>query len=259
MRRSPYRDGVAFEPPPDWNGAGSFGGGLFTGADSAAFSDFFRTLFGDEPMDGGFARHSTFSSRGNDVHGRVEISLEEACRGGQRQVEIADPHVGPDGRMTNASRRLNVQIPAGVTDGQRIRLGGQGSRGLGDGAVGDLYLEVRIAPHPVYAINGRNVELSLPVAPWEAALGATVEAPTLHGSVKLRIPPGAGNGSRLRLRGRGLPGDPPGDQIALLRIETPPAENAAQRQRYRDFKAGFDFDPRRELRAQAASVELGNG
>ncbi|MDE0242125.1 MAG: DnaJ domain-containing protein [bacterium] len=252
LRRSPYRDGFSFEPPPDWNGGEGFSGTSFTGADAGVFSDFFQAIFGGENMGRGTVRRSAFSSRGNDVHGRIEVSLEEACRGGRRRIELADSRIGPDGRFGDHTRRLDVTIPAGVAEGQRIRLGGQGSQGFGEGASGDLYLEVRIAPHPIYAVHGRDVELSLPVAPWEAALGATVEVPTLHGPVKLTIPAGSGNGTRLRMRGRGLPGSPAGDQIAVLRVETPAAETPSQRERYQQLKAAFDFDPRRELRAEAA-------
>ena len=163
--------------------------------------------------------------------------------------------------MVRTSRRLDVRIPRGVSNGRRIRLSGQGDPGSGDGPAGDVYLEVRIKEHPVYAVDGRDVVLSLPVAPWEAALGSTVETPTLHGAVKLRIPAGSTSGSRLRLRGRGLPGSPPGDQIVVLDVQTPKPATEEQRRLYRSLAAGFDFDPRRELntRAHSRQQESGDG
>lgn len=252
LRRSPHRDGIAFEPP-DWRGAADFSDVPSAAADASAFSDFFQTLFGRDSAEGrGEPGHEHYPLRGADVHGTIEISLEEACRGGRRHIELNDRRIGPDGSVESVTRRLAVGIPAGVTGGRRIRLGGQGAAGRGGGAPGDLYLEVRIAPHPVFGVQGRDVEMSLPAAPWEAALGATVETPTLHGPVNLRIPPGSTSGTRMRLRGKGLPGDTPGDQFAVLRVETPPAETEGQRQRYRDLETAFDFDPRRDLRARAA-------
>ena len=252
IRRSPFDPG-AFATHPGWQrGEGAFS--TFSHTDASAFSDFFRSLFGEgdiediDPM-----RGPRYSTHGADIHDRIEVTLEEACLGGRRRIEIVQPKVGADGRLTRASRRLDVRIPRGVTDGRRIRLRGQGDPGTGDGPAGDVYLEVRIKEHPVYAVDGRDVVLSLPVAPWEAALGSTVEAPTLHGVVKLRIPAGSNSGSRLRLRGRGLPGSPPGDQIVVLDVQTPKPTTEDQRRLYRSLGAGFDFDPRRELNARVQS------
>ena len=253
IRQSPFEHG-RFEASPPWQrGEGAFS--TFTGSDAGAFSDFFRSLFGepeiediDDPL--GDRRHSV---PGKDIHDRIEVTLEEACRGGRRRIEIVQPEVGKDGRVVRASKRLNVRIPPGVTDGRRIRLRGQGGTGSTDGPAGDIYLEVRIKDHPVYAVDGRDVILSLPVAPWEAALGTSIEIPTLHGTVKLRIPPGANTGRRLRLRGKGLPGNPPGDQYVVLRVDTPVPTNDEQRRLYQSLADGFDFDPRRELNAEVRS------
>ena len=142
---------------------------------------------------------------------------------------------------------VRVSIPKGITEGQRIRLAGQGAAGLGGGPPGDLYLEVGLEPHSDYAVDGRNTLLELPITPWEAALGATVKAPTLGGPVDLKIPAGSQSGRKMRLKGRGLPGKPPGDQIVTLKIETPPADSPAAREIYERMRAEMPMNPRRNL------------
>ena len=257
VRRSPFRNGGQFEPPPGWQFKTEFPGGGFTTTDAGAFSDFFRTLFGDAmPFGGGPSAHrsSHFSRRGEDVEDRLEVTLEEAFHGAHRQLQLAVPKRRPDGRLERQQRTLNVRIPAGVTDGRRIRLRGQGDAGGGDGPAGDLLLEIHIASHAIYGLDGRNVTLSLPVAPWEAALGATVKTPTLKGEVDLRIPPGSATGAKLRLRGRGLPGSPPGDHIVTITVDAPPATTDEQKELYRRMAQSFDFDPRRHLGADSADV-----
>jgi len=142
---------------------------------------------------------------------------------------------------------VRVSIPAGVTDGQHLRLAGQGEPAIGGGRAGDLYLEVHIRPHRLYQVDGRDVTLTLPVAPWEAALGATVTVPTLGGPVEMRIPAGAQSGQKLRLRGRGLPGQPPGDQYVLLKVVLPPADTPRARELYAQMQRELGFDPRADL------------
>lgn len=255
VRRSPFRNGGRFEPPPGWQFKTEFPGGGFSTTDAGAFSDFFRTLFGDAmPFGGGSFedRSSFFSARGEDVEDRLEVTLEEAFRGGTQQLRLAIPQRQPDGRVARQQKTLNVRIPAGVTDGRRIRLRGQGGAGTGDGPAGDLLLEIRVAPHAQYALDGRDVTLSLPVAPWEAALGAIVKTPTLKGDVDLRIPPGSATGTKLRLRGRGLPGSPAGDQIVTIVVDTPAATTDEQRDLYRRMARTFDFDPRTRNRSDTS-------
>ena len=251
VRRSPFRNGGRFEPPPGWQFKTEFPGGGFATTDAGAFSDFFRTLFGDAMPFGAGPRggQSFFAERGEDVEDRLEVTLEEAFHGGRRQLQLAIPKRRPDGRVERQQRTLNVRIPAGVTDGRRIRLRGQGGAGPGNGQARDLLLEIHVAPHAAYRLNGRDVTLSLPVAPWEAALGATVKSPTLKGEVDLRIPPGSGTGTKLRLRGRGLPGSPPGDQIVTIAVDTPAATTAEQKDLYRRMARTFDFDPRARNRS----------
>jgi curved DNA-binding protein len=181
--------------------------------EAAQFSDFFASIFGDlggmggggmggggMGGDGGFGgRAGGFSSRGADQTARVRISLEDAYHGATRQLSLQVPQIDDKGRISTRTRTLSVRIPAGVTEGQQIRLAGQAGGGPGGGEAGDLYLEVELAPHPLFRAEGRDIHLRLPIAPWEAALGATVSVPTLGGRVSLKIPAGAQSNQRLRL------------------------------------------------------------
>jgi curved DNA-binding protein len=174
---------------------------------------------------------------GADQEAEIELTVEEAYTGGRRTVTLS----GPDG-----SRTLDVTIPPGVTDGQRIRLSGQGGRG-GDGATdGDLYLVVRLAPHPRYRVSGRDITVTLPLAPWEAALGASVAIDTPGGEAKVRVPPGTSSGRRLRLKERGLPNPRgrPGDLYAEARIMVPPHPSDEERRLFQQLAAVSTFDPR---------------
>lgn len=242
-----WRAGQEFRPPPGWQGGpgrpGGFHSGNFGGRD---FSDFFESLFGKGGMGGMGSMGGTrgFQSAGQDQTVPLEISLEEAYHGGNRALQLQVPERSAGGTSTLRTRTLNVKIPAGVTTGQKIRLSGQGGAGLGGGPSGDLYLELTIQPHPRYTIQGRDILLELPLAPWEAALGGKVEVPTLGGSVTLNISANARNGQKLRLRGRGLPGHPPGDQLAVLRIVNPPADSEAARKLFQRMADELPFDPR---------------
>ena len=245
-----WRPGQDFRPPPDW-GKGfehSRGPG---GAGPGEFSDFFSELFGEQsPFAGtrGAGRASRgFAAAGQDHVARVEVDLEDAYRGGTRTIELRSPEMTADGHVMVKPRTLRVSIPAGVTEGQQIRLAGQGSPGIGGGPHGDLFLEVTIRPHPLFKLEGRDVTLTLPVAPWEAALGETVAVPTLGGSVDMKLPAAARAGQKLRLRGRGLPGNPPGDQFVLLKIVLPP-DSPGARQLFEQMKRELPFDPRADLR-----------
>ncbi len=239
---SNWKAGQEFRPPPGRQGGQGqpFSGG-FGGRD---FSDFFESLFGNVGGLGGFAGARGFQPAGADQTVPLEISLEEAYHGGSRALQLQVPERNASGQMTPRLRTLNVKIPAGVTTGQKIRLSGQGGAGSGGGPSGDLYLELTIRPHPLYKVRGRDITLELPLAPWEAALGAKVEVPTLGGSVTLSIPANARNGQTLRLRGRGLPGQPPGDQLAVLRIVNPPADSEAARELFRRMARELPFNPR---------------
>lgn len=239
-----HQRGEEFQPPPDWGRNSGFSG-QFTGGDSE-FSDFFANLFGGANAS---ARGGARSSRsGRDHHARIDVTLEEAFRGGERVLQLKSPAVAADGRVELRTLELRVKIPAGVTQGQQIRLAGQGESGPAGGQAGDLYLEVHLQPHPRYQVDGRDVTLTLPIAPWEAALGATVPVPTLGGLVDLQIPAGARAGQKLRLRERGLPGRKPGDQFVVLKIVLPPVETERGRALYEQMKRELPFDPRAELK-----------
>ncbi len=238
-----YRPGQEFRPPPDWGSGFEFSGP----GGAAGFSDFFEQLFGSASPFGARRGGPAFDARGEDHHAQIELSLEQAFSGGQHSLSLQHPEIGPGGRVELRSRQLKLRIPAGVTDGQVIRLAGQGAPGMGRGSRGDLYLKVALRPHTLYALDGRNVTLTLPVAPWEAALGATVTVPTLGGAVELRIPEGGRAGQKLRLKGRGLPGLPPGDQFVVLQVVLPPADSPAARELYERMRRELPFDPRAAL------------
>jgi curved DNA-binding protein len=242
------KSGQEFRPPPDWASGFEFRGRGRERADpeaDAQFSDFFSSLFGGT---GGFSRSGEGRARsGRDHHARVDIDLEEAFRGGIRTLELRRPQQKPDGTVDLTTHAVKVTIPAGVTDGQQLRLAGQGEPGQGNARAGDLYLEIHILPHDLYHLEGRDVTVTLPVAPWEAALGASVMVPTLGGPVQMRIPEKSRAGQKLRLRGRGLPGDPPGDEYLQLSIALPPADSPKARAFYEQMSRELAFDPRAHL------------
>jgi curved DNA-binding protein len=239
-----WKAGQDFQPPPDWDAGFEFTGG----GDSSAHSDFFESLFGH-----GFGpahtdhRQAGFHARGDDHHAKVLIDLEEAYRDATCDITLRTPELDSNGHVTTKQRTLNVKIPKGVKQGQRIRLSGQGSPGLGKGQAGDLYLEIEFKPHKLFKIEGRDLYLDLPVSPWEAALGATVKAPTPEGPVDLKIPQGTTAGRKLRLRKRGIPGTPPGDLYATLKITLPAADNDAAKELYRKMEKELAYNPRSEL------------
>jgi curved DNA-binding protein len=249
---SEWKSGQQFRPPPGWADGfefrGSPGGGFRqTYEDEGGFSDFFSTLFGGGSPFAGAGTRSARSRAGRDHHARLDLDLEEAYRGGTRTLDLKRPELKPDGTLELRAHTVRVTIPAGVTDGQQIRLGGQGEASTSGGKSGDLYLEVHIRPHRLFQVEGRDVTLTLPIAPWEAALGASVPVPTLAGNVEMRIPPGAQSGQKLRLRGRGLPGSPAGDQYVLLKVVVPPAQSPEARALYEQMERIMPFDPRAGL------------
>jgi len=246
-----WKSGEQFRPPPDWGQGFEFSYGGGGGEDAAGFSDFFANLFGSRsPF--GRAGAESFRRRGGDRHARIEIDLEDAYQGAERTIVLRNPEVTPDGRVTLREKEVRVTIPAGVSEGQQIRLRGQGEPAGGNGTAGDLYLEIGIRPHALYQLEGRDVIVTLPVAPWEAALGAGVEVPTLGGPVEMKIPAGARSGQRLRLKGRGLQGKPPGDEFVVLKVVLPAADTPKARALYEQMQRDLAFDPRAELKRLAA-------
>jgi curved DNA-binding protein len=181
---------------------------------------------------------------GDDHHAKVLLDLEASLEGGSRSFTLRVPEIDGSGRLVSKERTLNVQVPKGILAGQQIRLAGQGAQPHGEGAAGDLYIEVEFRPHPLYRVDGGDLRLELPVAPWEAALGATVTTPTPTGKVELKIPPGSHAGSKLRLRGRGIPAKPPGDLYVELQIALPPADDDRTKAAYAALAAASPFNPR---------------
>ena len=234
---SDWQAGQDFRPPPGWQPHFEFSTGF---GDHAQFSDFFEALFGGGRR---HARAEGFAVRGEHHFVKVPITLEEAYRGTTRELKLSTS----DGRGTPGGprqRSLRVKIPAGVSQGQQIRLAAQGGAGYGGGPAGDLFLEVVLQPHPRFRAEQRNILLEVPVAPWEAALGRKITVPTLGGDVDVAVPPGSQSGTRLRLKGRGLPGTPPGDQFVVLKIMTPPATDDQTRALYERMERDCRYDPR---------------
>jgi curved DNA-binding protein len=230
-----WRAGDDVSGAPGFDGFGQSGGFRdvrvdFGGGDD--FSDFFESIFGgSRGRTRTGQRFREYATRGSDHEATIELSLEEAARGGRRRVSLAD------------GRSYEVNIPAGVRDGQRIRLAGEGDSGAGGGPSGDLYLRVHVRPHPRFRVEGRDLRVDLPVAPWEAALGAEVEVPTLDGRTRVRVPPGSSTGRTLRLRGQGMPG---GDLYAEVKIMVPKKLSRAERELFERLAEVSDFDPRRQ-------------
>jgi len=240
-----YQPGQDFRAPPDWDAGFEFSGHGIPPENAADFSDFFGELFSHI----GGARHRAGGpqAKGQDHHARIVIDLDDAWNGSTRQISLRVPQAGPDGRLMLVMRTLNVKIPQGVREGQLIRLGGQGAPGLSGGSAGDLYLEVHFHPHPRFHVEGRDLHLALPVAPWEAALGATIAIalPAGH-QVKVRIPDGTQNGRELKVRGKGIPGDSPGDLYLSIEVVLPDASHPRARQIYETMQRELAFNPRAE-------------
>jgi curved DNA-binding protein len=228
LKSQGYRPGEEFRPPPGFGQGGPGNGGFHYQQDfgqGGGFSDFFESLFGGGRGGPGRAQPQP----AGDVRAKLAIPLELAYSGGKQRISV-------DGRT------LEVNVPAGIAPGQVIRLAGQGHRGAGRSS--DLLLEVDYRPHGEFEVDGRNILYTLPLAPWQAALGATVNVVTLGGSVELRVPPDSDTGRKLRLRGRGLPGKPAaGDQIVEIEVRAPKAETEAQKALYRQMAEAFEFDP----------------
>ncbi len=264
---SNWRAGQEFRPPPDWGRDFEFSTSSFGGAGGSGpgnldgdFSDFFASLFGQRSPfgqrgasfgQGGGRGRGGFAAAGDDHVAKIQIDLEDAFHGGSQTIELKTPQLGEDGHVTVQPRTLKVTIPAGVVEGQRIRLAGQGSPGVGGGPAGDLYLEIGFRPHRLFTVDGRDLTLTLPIAPWEAALGATVQTPTLAGPVDLRIPPNARAGQKMRLKGRGLPGPTVGDQYVMLKLVQPPADTPRAKELYEQMQRELPFDPRMEWSTDA--------
>jgi curved DNA-binding protein len=239
-----WQNGQDFQPPPDQGGFNSRqGNGQANFGEGMDFGDFFEQMFGQQ---NGFGRGQgrSMPTQGEDAHAKVQIDLEDAYRGAERTISLRMPQADENGQVVNRDRTLSVNIPKGIRAGQTLRLSGQGNPGFNGGKAGDLYLEIEFRPHPRYRIDGRDVYLDLPLAPWEAALGASVSVGLPEGSVELTIPPNSAAGRKLRLKGKGLPGKTAGDLYVVLAIALPRADTEEEKQAYRTLQQAFDFNPR---------------
>ena len=217
-----WREGQNFEPPPNWDAGFEFRGAGYTGADASQFSDFFESLFGKNQRTN--HRHYNFRMHGEDQHARILISLQDSFHGAQKTITLSRPVMDQRGQMHLEPHTLNLTIPRGIIEGQRIRLEGQGAPGYGGAPAGDLFLEIAFEDDRLFHAEKRDVHLTLPITPWEAALGASLTVPTLGGNVQLKIPASSQGGKKLRLKGKGLSaGTQAGDQIVTLRIVVPEA------------------------------------
>lgn len=241
-----YQPGQDFRPPPNWDAGFEFTGKGPAFQDAGDFSDFFAELFGRMGGAPGGFQTSRGASRaqGEDHHAKVLLDIEDAFTAPTRQISLRGPQVDAQGHVQLVSRTLNVKIPRGVHEGQVIRLAGQGAPGNGGAPAGDLMLEVHFRPHERFRADGRNLHLALPVTPWEAALGAVVTVKLPDSSLKVRIPEGAESGRQLRVRGKGIPGNPPGDLLLDLRVVLPPADSPRARELYETMARDLAFDPR---------------
>lgn len=247
-----YHAGDEFRPPPDWGGGFNFSTHGFSSHEAEEFSDFFSQLFGGLGGGlGGFSRHGGGArhARGEDHHVQVLLDIDDAYIGATRQISLRLPQPDSHGRVHYTTRTLNVKIPAGVREGQIIRLAGQGAPHPAGGPAGDLLLEVRFRPHERLRADGRDVHMTLPLAPWEAAMGAVIQTELPGSALKVRIPEGAQSGQQLRVRGKGLPGRPPGDLLLDLKVVLPPADTPRARQIYETMARELAFDPRRGKRS----------
>lgn len=248
IRRYGGQHGRPFQAPPGWQGSSGFGGGNGSGE----FSDFFSSIFGQQrggsPFGSSNGRGQARSAArdGQDVDLNLAVFLEEALSDEPKQVSFKVPQYNAAGQRTSdVTKTLKVKIPAGVSDGERIRLKGQGAPGVAGGAAGDLFITLNLAPHPLFKVEGSDLVVEVPVAPWELALGAKVEVPTLTGKLSLSVRPGSHNGQRLRAKGHGLRAKAGGrgDLLVQLKVVMPPASDAS-RELWEKLAVASKFDPR---------------
>ncbi|RLD44146.1 MAG: J domain-containing protein [Bacteroidetes bacterium] len=226
-------------------GFGSGGGGFDFGGgfeNAGQYSDFFESLFGGGRQ-GGRSSRQNVQQKGEDINASIVIPLEDAFQGASRKITFETPSISPDGQRINKKVSLNVKIPKGIKNGQKIRLAGQGSDGYNGGAAGDMYIKIEFEKHRTFRVEGADVYINLPLAPWEAALGAQVNVPTPAGNIKLKIPEGSAQGKKLRLKGKGIPAKQAGDLYVVVNIVLPPASDEKARKVYEEMK-NLNFNPR---------------
>jgi len=240
-----HQSGQEFQPPPDWGKqfGEQFGQGSFS-AEDIDLSELFAGLAGGRGRAGG--QGAAFKMPGQDYEVTAHISLDDASRGTTVDLNLTVPEYDERGRLHRVERAFKARIPKGATDGQRLRLRGKGGKGVNGGPDGDLYLNIALHPHALYRVSGHDLYLDLPLTPWEAALGAVVEVPTLGGSVHLKVPPGTHAGQKLRLAKRGLPKphEGEGDLFAIVQIVVPTVLSERERALFKQLADGSSFNPR---------------
>ncbi|MFN7678206.1 MAG: DnaJ C-terminal domain-containing protein, partial [Cyanobacteriota bacterium] len=239
-----HRPGEDFQPSPEWDSR-FWQQGVAEDIDLAVLLEQIGFLRAARRQGASAPTHR----RGQDYEIATSLSLEDAARGKDIAVEFSVPELGPDGHMQRVAKTARLRIPKGVTDGERLRVPGKGGPGLGDGKPGDLYLDIRLERHPLFQVAGHDLFLEVPIAPWEAVLGAQIEVPSLDGPLKVSVRPGARGGQKLRLAGKGLPrrDDGAGDLYCVLQIVTPTVISEKERELFRDLAATSSFDPRAHL------------
>lgn len=246
-----------FRPPPNWDAGFEFSDRAGMAGAGGDYSDFFEQLFGRAGRPAGGAggagghRRAPQPERGTDHHAKIELALLDAFFGAERNISLRGSRLDATGHLVVEDRTLHVKIPKGVIEGQQIRLSGQGGPGLAGGTAGDLFLEVHFKPDTRYRVQGRDITASLPLAPWEAALGAEIEVPTPTSRVQVTVPAGWKKGRKLRLKGHGIPAraatDPAGDMYLELELVLPPADTPKARELYATMARELAFDPRAGL------------
>ena len=239
-----------FQPPPDWDQNFDFGGGGYTQGNAQDYSSFFEDLFGGGHSAGGRytnqgGQSSGFQSKGENIRAKIMIDLEDSLNGAQQSVKVSSPELNAQGQMVNKEKTLNIKIPKGIKEGQSIRLSKQGSPGHGGGEAGDLLIEVAFNTHSLYSINEKDISLNVPIAPWEATLGATIQVPTPDGKkVDMKVPADSQQGRKLRLKGKGLPGKDAGDFYVVLQVMLPPSSDPKVKEYNEKMRDEIDFNPR---------------
>ena len=234
-----YQPGQDFRPPPGWGEQADY--------NNMDFGDLFSQMFGSagHGRRQGFGGRS-FSQAGQDYEVELEITLEEAYQGAEKNLQLEVPEPSPQGFMVRVPRTIKVRIPKGASDGQRLRVAGKGGSGQHGGAAGDLFLRITFLPHAWFKSSGHDVTLDVPLTPWEAALGTSVEIPTLAGKVRLKVKPGSRSGQKVRLAGKGLPkaGTGHGDLYAVFQIATPESLTEKEQALFEELQQVSDFNPR---------------
>jgi curved DNA-binding protein len=245
-----YQSGQDFRPPPGWEQ--QFGHGAHFDFSGMDFGDLFAQMFGGGMASGRRGPHAHgfrggFAQSGSDFELNLEITLEEAYAGVEKTLQVEVPEPSAQGFMTRVPRTIKLRVPRGATEGQRLRVPGKGGSGMHGGRAGDLYLNIHVAPHAWFKADGHDLSLEVPLTPWEAALGATVEIPTMEGKVRLKVKPGSRSGQKMRLAGKGLPKprDGHGDLYAIFQIVSPPEVSARERELWEELAKASTFNPRR--------------